>query len=348
MANLMLSIVTLVVAALPATFFQPKAKPAPTEAGPYHVARTFHIGGQGRWDYITIDSENKMLYVPRTTHTMVIDAETGKTVADIPGQKGNHGIALAAGRGFISDGRDASVVVVDLKTHEVLGKVKADKDADAIFFDSASGKVLVGCGDAEALIPISPDVDPKSGKADAAVKLGGKPESFAMDGKGRAFVALEDKDQIAIVDTKAMKLITKWPVSPGGAPVGVAIDREHGRLFVGCRKPQKLVVLSIEDGKVLADLPIGAGCDSARFDNGYAFASCRDGTLAVARETAPGKFEIVQTVTTPQGAKTVDVDPKTHRLYLPTAEFSGETGAGGRPNAKPDSFMIVVVEPSGG
>jgi outer membrane protein assembly factor BamB len=334
----------LVTALLPLTLYQNKA----AAADPYEVGQTFHLGGAGRWDYITVDPDAKLIYVPRTTHTMVVSAETGKVVADIPGQKGNHGVVITGGRGFISDGKDGSVVVFDAKTNQVLGKVKAAEDADAIFYDPASNKVLVGCGDAGVLIPISPDIDAKAGKADAPIKLSGKPESFAMDGKGKAFVALEDKDHIAVVDTKSGKQIAKWPTKPGGAPVGVAIDREHGRLFVGCRKPQKLIVMSTEDGKVLADLPIGAGCDSARFDNGYAFASCRDGTLAVAKETSPGKFEIVETVKTPQGAKTVDVDTKTHLLYLPTAEFGGGSDQRGRPNPKPDSFMIVVVKPTGG
>ncbi|HUN82260.1 MAG TPA: hypothetical protein VMV81_12215 [Phycisphaerae bacterium] len=339
--------IPLIAALMPLPLQQTKPKPAGgADSGPYHVARTLHVGGPGRWDYITVDSQNKVLYLPRTTHTQVIDCATGKVIADILGQKGNHGTAIANGRAFVSDGRDSAVVIIDTKTHQMLGKVKAAEDADAIFYDSASNKVLVGCGDAGVLIPIAPDVDPKSGKADEPIKLGGKPESFAMDGKGKAYVALEDKDMIAVVDTKSGKLITKWPTKPGGAPVGVAMDIEHGRIYVGCRKPQKFIVMSAEDGKVLADLPIGVGCDSARFDNGYAFASCRDGTLAVARETSPGKFEIVQTVETPQGCKTVDVDRTTHTLYLPTAEFSG-SDARGRPSPKPDTFMIVVVEPTG-
>lgn len=316
--------------------------------GPYKVTGIFHVGGSGRYDYITVDADNKLLYVPRTTHTMVVSEVDGKTINDIPGQAGNHGVAIVqnAGRGFISDGRDSSVTVFDSKTQAVLGKVKAEEDADAIFFDSASGKVFVGCGDAGDLVPISPNVDVKTGKADTPIKLGGKPESFAADGKGKVFVALEDKDQIAVVDTKAMKVIATWPVTPGGAPVGVAIDRDNGRLYVGCRKPQKFVVMSTESGKVLADLDIGAGCDSARFDNGYAFASCRDGTLAVAKETSPGKFAVVQMLKTKPGAKTLDVDAKTHKLYLPTAEFLEPSSGQRRPDMKPDSFMIIVVEPN--
>ncbi len=255
-------------------------------------------------------------------------------------------IVPSAGRGFITDGEDASVTVFDLKTYAVLGKVKAAADADGVIYDPASGKVLVVCGDAGVLIPIPADVDLKTGKADPAVDLGGKPEFLAADGQGKAYINLEDKDQVAVVDTKTMKVVGKWLVSPGGSPVGMSIDGAHRRLFIGCRKPQKLIVMSADDGKVIADLPIGAGVDATRFD-GDAFASCRDGTLAVARETAPVKFQIVQTVSTPRGARTLDVDPTTHTLYLPTAEFGPPAEGQTRPSVKPGSFMIVVVSPTG-
>jgi hypothetical protein len=323
------------------------AESRPT-AGPYQVAEVFRVGGAGDWDYVTVDPEHKHVYLPRTTHTMVLDAATGKRVADISGQRGNHGVALvpSAGRGFISDGRDGSVVVFDLKTFRVLGKVKAADDADGIIYDPASRKVLVSCGDAGVVVPIAPDVDLKAGQADAAVRLGGKPEFLVADGKGRAFINLVDKDLVAVVDTKAMTVLAKWPTAPGGAPVGMSMDAEHRRLFVGCRKPQKLIVMSAEDGKILADLPIGAGVDATQFDNGYVFASCRDGTLALAQETSPGKFEIVQNLKTRPGAKTMAIDPTTHMAYLPTAEFGEQTDARSRPIPKPDTFMVLVVRPA--
>ena len=143
---------------------------------------------------------------------------------------------------------------------------------------------------------------------------------------------------------KARKVVARWPVAPGGSPVGMSIDRQKGRLFIGCRKPQKLIVMSTTDGKVLADLPIGAGVDATQFYAGQAFASCRDGSLAVAKETSPGKFEIDQVVKTPIGARTMGIDPAAQKIYLPTAEFESAT-ANGRPAPKPGSFMIVVVAP---
>ena len=151
---------------------------AADDAHGYHVAQVLKIGDKGGWDYVAVDSRNKLLYLPRTTHTIVVDATNGAVKADIPGQKGNHGVALVrtANRGFISDGADGSLVVFDLKTNEVLGSVKAAEDADAVIYDRASGKVLVSCGDANALVPVSADVDPKAGKADAAIDLGGSPK----------------------------------------------------------------------------------------------------------------------------------------------------------------------------
>lgn len=284
----------------------------------------------------------------RVRHTRWFDARTGKTVADIPGQKRNHGVAIvpSAGRGFITDGNDASVTVFDLKTYAVLGKVKTAEDSDAVIYDPASGKVLVVCGDPGLLIPITPDLDLATGSADAKVELGGKPEFLAADGKGKAFINLVDKDQVAVVDTKTMKVVDKWSTTPGGSPVGMSMDVAQQRLFIGCRKPQKVVVMNANNGKVLADLPIGAGVDATKFA-GDIFASCGDGTLTVVGEPTPGKFKVVQTVQTPRGARTMGVDPTTHTLYLPTAEMLPPAEGQTRPRPKPGTFMIVVVSPSG-
>jgi DNA-binding beta-propeller fold protein YncE len=316
----------------------------PGDTGLYHVSQTFQIGGDGAWDYLTVDPDHKLLYVPRSTHTMVLDAQTGKTVADIPGQKRNHGVAIApdAGRGFITDGTDASVTVFDLKTYAVLGKVKTAEDSDGVIYDPASDKVLVVCGDAGVLIPISPNLDLATGKADAPVALGGKPEFLAADGQGKAYINLVDKDQVAVVDTKAMKVLDKWSTAPGGSPVGMSMDIAQRRLFIGCRKPQKLIIMNADDGKIMGDLPIGTGVDATKFD-GDIFASCGDGTLTVAHETTPGKFEVLQTVQTPRGARTMGVDTTTHTVYLPTAEFNPPAEGQTRPRPKPGTFKIVVV-----
>lgn len=340
----------LSVAVLSTSFAQAQSSPTSGETGPYHVSQTFHVGGDGAWDYLTVDPEHKLLYVPRSTHTMVLNASTGKTVADIPGQKRNHGVAIvpSAGRGFITDGNDASVTVFDLKTYAVLGKVKTAEDSDGVIYDPVSDKVLVVCGDAGVLIPISPNLDLETGKADAPVELGGKPEFLAADGKGKAYINLVDKNQVAVVDTKTMKVLNKWPTTPGGSPVGMSMDTAKRRLFIGCRKPQKLIVMDADNGKILADLPIGTGVDATKFDGdtGDIFASCGDSTLTVARETTPGKFEVVQIVKTPRGARTMGIDPTTHTLYLPTAELEPPPAGQSRPRPKPGTFMIVVVSPA--
>jgi hypothetical protein len=314
--------------------------------GPFEVAETIHIGGKGGFDYVTVDSQGKRLYIPRGTHTQILDLTTGKLVGDIPGQQANHGVALnrQVGRGFISDG-PGYVVIFDLKTNAVLGKVQVARGADGIINDRGSKRIFVACGSSGSLTPIPIDVDPTNGKADPAIELGGKPEYLACDGQGRVFVNLEDKDQVAVVDSKALKVLDKWSIAPGGTPVGMQIDPEHHRLFVGCREPQKLIILNTEDGHVLGDLPIGVGCDAVKADQGDIFASCRDGSLTVGRETSPGKFEVLQTVKTRPGAKTMALDHATHSIYLPTAEFGEETDRRGRRKAKPDSFMIVVVRP---
>ena len=308
------------------------------------VVKTLPIGGPGSWDYLTVDSQTHRLFVPRSTHTMVIDAESGKILGDVPGQKNAHGVAIVpeVGRGFISDGGgDGAVVIFDLKTYATLGKIAAQPDADGIIYDPSVRRVLVVSGDGGTLMSFKPDIDPSAGKIEAPIDLGGKPEFLASGGDGKVYINLVDKDTVAVVDFKARKVIARWPVAPGGSPVGMSIDTKNHRLFIGCRKPQKLIVMSTDDGKVISDLPIGAGVDATKFDRGQAFASCRDGSLAVASETSPGKFEIVQTVKTPQGARTMGIDTTTHRIYLPTAEF--EPGSTGRPVMKPDTFMIVVV-----
>jgi DNA-binding beta-propeller fold protein YncE len=310
--------------------------------GEWAVEKTFHVGGEGGFDYITADAMSHRLYVPRSTHTMVIDADSGAMVADITGQKHNHGVSVVPelARGFISDGA-GSIVMFDLKTNAVLGTVAAKEDADGIVYDKSTGLVLVACGDAGVLITLKADADPKTAVIDAPIELGGKPEYLAVDGAGKVYVNLEDKNQVAVVDLKARKVLAHWPVAPGGSPVGLAIDTKKHRLFIGCRKPQKMVVMNTDDGNVVGDLPIASGVDATRWASNQAFASTREGKLSVAEEKGD-KWEIVQTVTTGLGTKTMDLDNEAHKIYLPTAEFE-EAKPGSRPAAKPGTFMIVVV-----
>jgi DNA-binding beta-propeller fold protein YncE len=321
--------------------------PLLAQAG-WQVVKTFPIGGQGGWDYLTADPQAHQLYVPRTTHTMVIDTESGKTIADIPGQKNAHGVALAkaAGRGFISDGGgDGSIVIFDLKTNAVLGSLAAMPDADGIIFDSTSGHVLVVSGRGKALMSFKPDIDPTHGKIDEPIALRGEPEFLAADTAGRVYINLMDTHEVAVVDFKTRKVIANWPVAPGGLPVGMALDAGKGRLFIGCRGPQKLIVMSTADGKVLSDLPIGENVDAIKLDRNLAFASTAGSQLFVVGETSPGKYSLVQTVKTGEGARTMEVDPSTHRIYLPAAEY--EADASGKRTVKPGTFRILVVAHQG-
>ena len=312
----------------------------------WKVAKTFHVGGNGGWDYLTVDSASHRLFVPRSTHTMVLDADTGKVLGDIPGQKIAHGVAVvpSVGRGFITDGGEkGAIVIFDLKTYAVLGTLATVPDSDGIIYDAALNRVLAVSGDGGVLMTFKPDIDPKNGKIDPPIELGGAPEFLASDGSGKVYINLEDKDVVAVVDLNTRKVVARWPVAPGGHPVGMAMDAKTHRLFVGCRKPQKLVVMSSETGKVLADLPIGVGVDATKFDAGHAFASCRDSSLFVVDEKS-GKYVIAQAVKTPAGARTMGVDSATHRIYLPTAEFEDQpAGSTSRPKPKSGTFMVVEV-----
>ena len=308
------------------------------------VTNTFHIGGEGGWDYVTVDAPHHRFFVTRSTHTMAIDENTGKVLADIPGQIRSHGVALVPklGRGFITDGGGSGAIVVfDMNTYKVLGRIATMPDSDGIIYDPGTGLVLAVSGDGNALMAFHPDIDPSHGNVGPPIELGGSPEFLAADGTGKAFINLADKDLIAVVDLHTRTVIARWPVAPGGHPTGMAIHRAHHRIFIGCRSPQRLIVMNTENGKIEAALPIGAGNDAVRFSDGQAFASCRDGSLTVAGETG-GKLAVEQTVKTADGARTMGLDAMTHRIFLPTAQT--QPGAGGRrPTMKPGSFAVVVV-----
>jgi len=312
----------------------------------WDVTRTMHIGGEGGWDYVTVDAPAHRLFVTRSSHTQVIDSDSGKVLGDISGQKRSHGVAIvpAVGRGFITDGGgDGAIIIFDLKTYSIISTLPAMPDADGIIYDAGTNTVLAVSGDKGMLMLFKPDIDPANGKL-ATIDLGGAPEFLAADGSGKVFVNLEDKDVVAEVDINSRKVLARWPVAPGGHPVGLSLDKQHHRLYVGCRNPQKLVVMSSDDGKVLGSVPIGAGVDATGVDGGQAFASCRDGSLTVAGENG-GTFSVQQTVKTPQGARTMGVDTSAHKLYLPTSEFEAPAAgaANARPKMKPDTFMIVEV-----
>lgn len=308
------------------------------------VLRTFHIGGAGGWDYVTVDAPRHRLFVTRSTHTMAIDTGSGKVLADIPGQIRSHGVALVPklGRGFITDGGGSGgIIVFSMKTYKVLGQIPTMPDSDGIIYDARLDRVLAVSGDGNALMTFAPDIDPKKGQIDPPIKLGGSPEFLASDGTGRVYINLADKGLVAVVDLHTRKVIARWPVAPGSKPVGMAIDPAKHLLFIGCRGPQKLIVMNTENGNVEAALPLGFVNDAVRFFDGQAFASCGDGSLTVAGEKA-GTFAVEQVVKTVAGARTMGLDTESHEIFLPTAQF--EPATVGRPKMKPDTFEIVVVK----
>lgn len=313
----------------------------------WHLARTIPVGGVGGMDYLTVDSATHRLFVPRSTHTLVIDAVSGQTLGDIPGQKTAHGVALVPklGRGFITDGGGSgSVTVFDLKSYQVLGVLAAMPDTDGILYDAGTDTILISAGDSNSLLTFKPEIDPKSGKIDPPIALGGAPEFLAADGAGMVYVNLEDKDMVAAVDLKSRKVMARWPVAPGGSPVGLALDKEKHVLMIGCRKPQTMIVMSTEGGKILGSLPIGAGVDATAVMGSEAFASAGDGTLAVVSQGADGKYAVAETVKTERGAKTLGIDTASRTIYLPTADFEvPKPGVSGRPKAMPGTFKILVV-----
>lgn len=309
--------------------------------GPYAVSKTFPIGGDGGWDYATLSDAGDALYLPRQTHTQVVDTATGKVTADIPDNAGSHGVCLVpdAGRGFISNGKDGTVQIFDLKTNATLGRIPAADDADGIIYDAATKHVLVMCGDATKLIVLTPTLDPKTGKPDASIDLGGKPEFAATDGAGNVYVNLVDKDEVVAVDLKTLKVTAHWPTAPGKNPVSMTIDPAKSHIYVGCRN-EKLLSIDIKTGKIVSELPIGKGVDASAFVAPQIFSSCGDGTLTVAEDTDKG-LTLVQTVTTAPRSRTMAADPKTGTVYLPAAEF--EKTDAKRPKSVPGTFKVLVV-----
>jgi YVTN family beta-propeller protein len=279
----------------------------------------------------------------------VVDIKTGKTVGTIPDTKGVHGTAIArdADKGFTSNGKDTSVTVFDLNTLAVVQKIKVTGiGPDAITYDKFSHSVYVFNGKSSNATVI----DVKTNKVTATIALDGKPEFPVSNEQGLMYVNLEDKSLVEVIDTKAAKVIRKFPVAPGEGPSPIALDMPTGRLFIGCGN-KLMVIADAKTGKILGSVPIGDHADGAAFDRGYkrAYASCGDGTLVVVQETAEGKFTVLENVATQKGAKTIALDAKTHHLYLPTAEFGPApeaTADNSKPKAavKPGSFVVLDVE----
>ena len=284
----------------------------------YHLVREIPVGGSAQWDYLTIDSEAHRLYLSHATKVEVIDLTSGAVVGTIDNTPGVHGIALAPklGRAFTSNGQENKASIVDLKTLKTITKVSTGANPDCILYEPTQNEVYTFNGRGKSATVFDPD----SGKVIATIDLGGKPEFAVTDGAaGRAYVNLEDKSEVVVIDLKTHAVLSHWPIAPGKSASGMAIDREHHRLFLGCDN-QKMVMLDSASGKVVATVPIGAGVDANAFDPGtqLAFSSNgEEGTVTIAQENDPNKLTVVQTLKTAVGARTMTLDPVTHEIYLP-------------------------------
>jgi len=320
--------------------------------GGYHLLKKYPFGaaaGSTReyFDYITVDSSARRVYLSHGTEIKVLNADTGALIGNITGLKQDHGVAIAQefGRGFITDGGQGKVIIFDLKTLKVIGEAKADDDADCVAYDPASKRVFVMEGDPHKATVI----DAKSGSVVGTIEMGGAPEFAVADGRGTVYANLESTNEVVAIDSHTLKIKSRWPVAPAGGPTALAMDTEHRRLFSAGREPQMLVVMDADSGKVIQSFPISGGVDAAAYEpaTGMIFASTRDGMIHIFHEDSPEKFRPVQTVKTEYGAKTMGLDTKTHNVFVDTADFGPPaTSAAGRPGARraavPGTFRVLV------
>ena len=317
----------LAALALALVCFVVPAVAAPPADG-YSVVKKIPIPGQGSWDYLSVDEGARRLYVSHGTQVEVIDVDSGNIVGSIPKTLGVHGIAIAAelGRGFVSNGKTSTVTIFDLKTLKPIADVPTGQKPDAIIFDPATARVFAFNGGSNSATAI----DAATGKVAGTVDLGGGPEFAAADGKGTVYNNLEDESLVLKIDSRKLTVEQRWPTAPCASPSSMAIDRANHRLFVGCRS-KVMAVMNADTGKVITTLPIGDHVDATAFDpeTKLVFNSNGEGTITVIRQDGPDKYSVVETVKTVPKAKTMALDPKTHRLFLSTAES--------------DQFEVLVV-----
>ena len=300
--------------------------------GPYHALKEIAVGGAASWDYLTVDEVGRRLYVSHGTEVVVIDIDKDVVSGVISNTPGVHGLALAPDlqRGFSSNGRENKASIIDLKTLATLSRVETGANPDGMLYEPGRQEVYMFNGRGQSVTVI----DAKEGKVVATIPLPGKPEFGQADPKaGRVYNNIEDKSLVVAIDTKKHEVVNSWPLAPGEEPTGMAIDLAHHRLIIGCGN-QKMVVMDSTSGKVVTTVPVGKGVDAAAFDPGtqLAFTSNgADGTVTVAHEDSPDAFTVVQTLKTERGARTMALDPKTHKIYL----ASGQRGVA-------NSFKVLV------
>jgi DNA-binding beta-propeller fold protein YncE len=302
----------------------------------------------GSWDYLTVDEPTGRVFVSHQTMVVVLDLKTGQVIGTIKDTPGVHGIAIAPdlNKAFISAGRAASVVVIDLKTLAVLTTITGTgQNPDAIMYDQFSSKVFTfNGGSANSTV-----IDAKTNAIVATIALEGKPEFPVSDGKGKIYVNIEDKSLISLINAATLKVEKSWSIAPGDSPSGLALDNETHRLFSVCSN-KLMVVVDATDGHVVTTLPIGSGCDGVKFDPGLkrAYSSNGEGTVTVVQEVNKDSFKVLENIPTMSGSRTLAVDTKTHHIYLPSAEYEAAPAATAenprpRRTMKPDSFTLLDI-----
>lgn len=306
----------------------------------YKVVKTYPVGGEGGWDYIAVNKGK--VYVAHGMQVNIVNEYTGDSVGVIPNTTGVHGIAFdnALNRGYTSNGRLNTVTVFDLQTDVVITQVPTGENPDAILYEPYSKTVITCNGRSHDLSVI----DPKSNKVIATIAVGGRPETAVTNGEGKLYVNIEDKSEIAEVDTKTFAVVNHWPIAPGESPTGLAIDTKTKRLFSGCDN-KWLIIIDAANGHIVSKLPIGNGCDGVVFNakTKNVFTSNGEGTITAIHEQSANDFTVTGNYKTERGARTITIDEKTGTLFLPTANYEATTPAGGRPKIMPGTFKILVV-----
>ena len=319
---------------------------AATGSSGYRLQHKYKISGNGTWDYVAVDSTARRVYIAHQTEVNVIDADTGSEIGKVTGLKGSHGVAIApgAGKGFITDGLADQVVIFDLKTLKTTGSAPTGKKPDSIMYEPVTKRVFAYNGDSDDATVI----DSATGKVAGTIALGGAPEFSVADLKGKIYLNLENKSETLRIDAATMKVEKRFPLAPCEEPSAMAIDQSGGKLFIGCAN-KKLAIFDIASGKVVAALPIGPHVDATAYDpeTKMAFASTYDGVVTVVQQNASNQFVVVDSIATKHASKTMDVDLKTHALWVASADFQPKLAAGAIRTPQgtapvPGSFTVMV------
>jgi DNA-binding beta-propeller fold protein YncE len=309
----------------------------------YVLEKAVPLPGEGGWDYVSVDSDARRIYISHATQVLVLDADSFAVVGSIPDTQGVHGIAIASdlGRGFTSNGRANTITVFDLKSLQTIGTTKTGEGPDAIAYDKVNKRVFTFNGRSQDATAINA----ADGSVVGALPLGGRPEFAAADGRGKIFVNIESTSELVELDAQNIKILHRWPLKPCESPSGLSMDQRNRRLFVGCEN-KMMAVVNADTGAVIATPAIGEGVDATAFDpqNGWAYSSNGEGTLTIIQQNWPEKYDVLASVTTRRSARTMGLDLKTHTVVLPAADFLPPKEGERRGQMKPGSFVLFVMK----